>query len=163
MDKRLLSEMNAAYYRLEMKRSQIVSALFHRIFKLESGWYSGHYHKDDGGQWIRESYPIPVIGVKGLCDIEIQFDKLFVTTKLKRDVALDYSFKKFSAYEFEAYGVEDYLADFFHPGQTIEQMKENIEACEETEIGFSFVFPFGVEGKQLFEFIKRLRHEGFYY
>lgn len=163
MDKRLLSEMNAAYYRLEMKRAQVVSALLHRMFKLESGWYSGHYHKDNSGQWIRESYPIPVIGVKELCDIEIQFDKLSVSTKLERDVALDYSFKRFSVNEFEAYGVEDYLADFYHPGQTIEQMKEKIRASEEAEIGFSFMFPFDVEGRQLFEFVKRLRHEGFYY
>lgn len=163
MDKRLLSEMNAAYYRLEMKRSQVVSALLHRIFKLDSGWYSGHYHKDNSGQWIRESYPIPVIGVKELCDIEIQFDKLSVSTKLERDVALDYSFKRFSKHEFEAYGVEDYLADFYHPGQTIEQMKEKIQASEEAEIGFSFIFPFDVEGKKLFEFVKLLRHEGFYY
>lgn len=163
MDKTLLSEINAAYSRLEMKRAQIISALFHGMFKLESGWYSGHYHKDDGGQWIRESYPIPVIGVKGLCDIEVQFDKLSVSTKLKRDVALDYSFQKFSVYEFEAYGVEDYLADFYHPGQTIEEMKEKIRASEEAEIGFSFMFPFDVEGRQLFKFVKRLRHEGFYY
>lgn len=163
MDKKLLSEMDAAYSRLEMKRSQVVSALFQRMFKLESGWYNGHYHKDDGDQWIRESYPIPVIGVKGLCDVEIQFDKLSVSTKLKRDMALDHSFQKFSAHEFEAYGVEDYLADFYHPGQTIEQMKEKIQASEEAEIGFSFAFPFEVDGKQLFEFVKLLRHEGFYY
>ncbi len=28
---------------------------------------------------------------------------------------------------------------------------------------FSFVFPFDVEGKQIFEFVKLLRCEGFYY
>ena len=101
--------------------------------------------------------------MNGFCDIEIQFDKISVSTKLKRDVALTYSFEKFSEYEFEAYGVEDYLADFYHKGQTLQEMKENIRACNEAEIGFSFVFPFGVEGKQIFEFVKLLRREGFYY
>ncbi len=163
MDKQLLNEINAAYYRLELKQAEIVHALFHRIFEQESGWYNGHYHKGDNESWLRESYPIPVIGVKGFCDIEIQFDKISVSTKLKRDVALAYSFEKFSGYEFEAYGVEDYLADFYHPGQTVQELKENIRACYEKEIGFSFVFPFDVEGKQIFEFVKLLRREGFFY
>ena len=116
MDKELLKEINIAYNRLEMKQAEITHALFHRIFELESGWYNGHYHKGEDGNWFRESYPIPVIGIKGICDIEIQFEKITISTKLKRDMALAYSFEKFSGYEFEAYGVEDYLADFYHAG-----------------------------------------------
>lgn len=162
MDKELLNALNTAYYRLEMKQAEIVYALFHRIFELESGWYNGHYHKGDDGNWFRESYPIPVIGVKGFCDIEIQFDQISVSTKLKRNTALAYSFEKFSGYEFEAYGVENYLADFYHAGQTIQEMKENIRTCDEKEIGFSFVFPFDAAGKEIFEFVKLLRREGFY-
>lgn len=163
MDRELLYEINAVYHRLEMKQAEITHALFHRSFELESGWYNGHYHRNDAGDWHRESYPIPVIGVKGFCDIEIQFDRISVSTKLKRNAALAYSFEKFSGYEFEAYGVEDYLADFCHAGQTVQEMKENIRACDEREIGFSFVFPFDVEGAQIFEFVKLLRREGFFY
>ena len=146
-----------------MKQAEIVHALFHRIFELESGWYNGYYHKDDNGNQIRETYPIPVIGVKGFCDIEIQFDKISISTKLKRNTALAYSFEKFVGYQFEAYGVTDYLSDFYHTGQTIQEMKDCICACDEKEIGFSFIFPFGIEGKQIFEFVKLLRREGFYY
>lgn len=163
MDKQLLKEINTAYCRLELKQADIVHALFHRISVLESGWYNGHYHKEDNGNWSSESYPIPVISVKGFCDIEIQFDKISVSTKLKRNYALTYSFDKFTGYEFEAYGVEDYLADFYHPGQTVQELKENIRTCNEKEIGFSFSFPFDIEGKQIFEFVKLLRREGFYY
>lgn len=163
MDKELLKGINAIYYRLEMKQAEITHDLFHRTFELESGWYNGHYHTGEDGNWFRESYPIPVIGIKGICDIEIQFDKISISTKLKRDMALAYSFEKFSGYEFEAYGVEDYLADFYHAGQTVQEMKENIHACDEKEIGFSFVFPFDVEGAQIFEFVKLLRREGFFY
>ena len=163
MNEELLKEINAAYYRLEQKQAEIAHALFHRIFELESGWYNGHYHKGDDGSWFRESYPIPVIGVKGFCDIEIQFDRISISTKLKREVALSYSYEKISGYEFEAYGVEDYLADYYHPGQTIQELKKNIRACKESEIGFSFAFPFDVEGKQILEFVKLLRREEFFY
>ena len=104
-----------------------------------------------------------MIDVKGLCDIEIPFDKITISTKLKRNAALEYSFEKFAGCEFEAYGVDDYLTDFYHPGQTVQDLKENIRGCDEKEIGFSFVFPFEVDGKQIFEFVKLLRREGFYY
>ena len=92
-----------------------------------------------------------------------RFDKISVSTKLKRNAALAYPFDTFAGYEFEAYGVEDYLADFYHAGQTIQEMKDNIRGCDEQEVGFSFVFPFDIEGKQVFEFVKLLRREGFYY
>lgn len=163
MDKELLKEINAVYHRLEMKSTQITHALLQKTFELKSGWHNGHYHKGDDGSWFRESYPIPVIGVKGFCDIEIQFDIISVSAKLKRDAALAYSFEKFAGVEFEAYGVENYLADFYHAGQTVQDMKTNICDCDETEIGFSFVFPFDIDEKQIVEFVRLLRREGFYY
>ena len=163
MIQELFHEMQRFYDRLETRSGQLFHALFHRVFELEVGWYSGHYHKMEDGNWTREAYPIPVIGVKGFCDIEVQPDHISVSTKLERSTALNYSFVKFAEYDFEAYGVEDYLADFYHPGQTIEELKENIRACQEQEIGFSFSFPFDVNGQKMYEFVKLLRREGFYY
>ena len=156
MDRQALNEI---YYPLELKQAALVRALSHGGFGVESGWYNGHYHKDEAGNWCRESYPIPVIGVTGLCDIELPFDKITVSTKLKRDAALAFPFEKLAEYEFEAYGVEDYLADFYRPEQTEQDLKENIRICDEKEI----VFPFDVDGKQIFEFAKLLYQEGFYY
>ncbi len=161
--KDFLCEVNAAYYQLEMRMAQIAHALLHRIFEIESGWYNGHYHKNDVGDWQRESYPIPVVAVKGFCDIEISFDKISVSTKLKRAKALEYSYDKILQYTFEVFGVEDYLCDYYKSGMTIEELKTNISLCNEQEIGFAFYFPFDVEGKEIFEFVKLLRREGFYY
>lgn len=155
--------LNEVYAGLETKRNEIICALTHRIFELESGWYNGHYQKNSDGNWVRDAYPIPVISVKGLCDIEIQFDRISISTKRNRDDALAYSYGKLMEYEFDVYGVEDYLGDYYHPGQTLEELKDNIKASDEAEIGFSFTFPFAVKGKHLFEFAKLLRREGFYY
>lgn len=155
--------LNEVYSGLEAKHDEIIHALRHRIFELKSDWYNGHYQKNHEGKWVRDAYPIPVITVKGLCDIEIQFDRIDVSTKLKRDAALAYSYDKLMDYEFEAFGVEDYLSDYYHTGKTAHDLKDNISASSETEIGFCFTFPFVVDGKQLFEFVKFLRLEGFYY
>lgn len=159
----LLNEMNTAYHRLEAKHNELVKALAHRMFELESGWYNGHYQKSAGGKWIRAAYPIPVISVKGLCDIEIQFDGISVSAKLERAAALAYSFETLMEYEFEAYGVADYLSDYYQPGRTVREMKDNIRASAEKEIGFSFSFPMETEGERIFKLVKLLRREGFYY
>lgn len=60
-------------------------------------------------------------------------------------------------------GIEDYLINFYYPGQTVENLKEKVRNCNEIEIGFSFIFPFEVDEKQIFNFIKMLYQEGFYY
>ena len=156
-------EMNAAYDRLEKKHCALVQALSHRIFELESGWFNGHYQKNEDGSFRRDSYPIPVISVKKLCDIEIQFDRIDISTKLTREKALTYSYEKIMKYSFEAYGVEDYLGDYYHEGQTIPELRENILGGKEKEIGFSFTFSFDTEEDRIFEFGKLLRREGFYY
>lgn len=159
----LLKEMNEAYHQLEWKHAEIAHSLFHRIFNIESGWYNGHYAKAADDTWQRQSYPIPVISVKGYCDVEISFEQLSVTTKLKRAKALTYSYDRIKNYDFEVYGVENYLCNFYHKGQTIAELKNNIAQSDEREIGFSFVFPFNIDGKDMFEFVKLLRREGFYY
>ena len=162
MDQESLRELQGFYARLETRSGQLFHALLHEGFELETGWYSGHYHKSDHETWVRESWPIPVIGVKGFCDIEVQSDQISVSTKRKRSAALHDTYEKFAGYAFEAYGTEDYLADFYHSGQTIEELKENIRACREREIGFSFVLSFDIEDRQICEFVALLRREGFY-
>lgn len=164
MDKKsLLKELNTAYNELEMKEAELAHALYHRIFELESGWYNNHYYKNDDGDWSRAAYPIPVMSVKGYCDIEISFEAVTISTKLRRKAALAYSYENISQYEYEVYGVEDYLTDYYHAGQTVQDLKDNIAKSDEKEIGFSFRFPFEVEGEQILEFVKLLRREGFYY
>ncbi len=58
MNQERLNDLNTAYYRLETKQAEIIHALSHGIFELESGWYNGHYHKGDNDNWVRESYPM---------------------------------------------------------------------------------------------------------
>lgn len=159
----LLDEMQKAYRCLELKYFQMWSGLNHRIFTLDGGWFNGHYERADGGGWVAQAYPIPVISVKGYCDVEIGFDKITVSTKRKRADALSYSFEKVKNYAFEAYGVENYLTDFYRPGQTIADMKGAIEKSDEKEIGFSFTLDWETDQEQIYEFVKLLGREGFYY
>lgn len=80
--------LNQVYSRLELKRAELTYALFHRIFELESGFYNGHYRKQEDGRFYMDYYPIPVISVKNYCDIEIGLNNISISTNLKRNAAL---------------------------------------------------------------------------
>lgn len=159
----LLEEINAAYSQLEARRMSVYFTLFRRMFQLEYGWYNGHYSRGEDGEWVKDSYPIPVVSVKGLCDVEISFTGITLTTKMRRTQALEYSFEKFVNYDFEAYGVVDYLNDYRSKGESIEEFKKNLKGTKEREIFITFTIPEDMIDEKLYNFAKLLKREGFYY
>lgn len=161
--KEFLIELNTAYKRLDEKAVEIANAVFHRMFAIECGWYNGSHYKREDGRWCEVSFPIPIITIKGLCNIEIRFDRIIVFTKQSREDVLNYSFDKFLGYEFEAYGAEDYYSEFFCIGSTIEKMKETVRKSRQKEVEFWFGFPFDTNETAFFEFAKLIKREGFYY
>ncbi len=161
MYKQILHLLNVEYSRIEKKTKDLENALTLNDFNAKCGWYNGHY-RAEGKKWIREAYPVSVIEVCGICDIEIGFYDVSVSTKLKREKALEYSFEKLTGYPFEAYGANDYLTNLYESGQPLPVLKENIENCSECEICFSFVFPFNIGGSTICKLIALLRNDYFY-
>jgi len=72
-------------------------------------------------------YPIPVISVQDLCDIEIDLDNVCISTKLSKQNALSFNCDKVAHLEFEVFGVEDYLADYYLPGEEISTLLQKIK------------------------------------
>lgn len=82
------------------------------MFEPKLGYYSGHFRRQGDGRMVVDTYPIPVVEVKGYCDVEINLDCIIISTKLCRTDALIYSYDKFTRFEFE-YGLDDYACGFF--------------------------------------------------
>ncbi len=162
ISQKLQEEINVAYDLLERRQTELVRALRQEGFSTVSGWYNGHYHKTENGGWRREAYPIPVVTVKGVCDMEISFDGISVSAKRKREAALAASYEDLSGYAFEAFGVEDYLRDFYQREMTVAELKSNIAQSSEEEIGFAFPFPMDVGEGEILALVKLLRRDGFY-
>ena len=158
-------ELNEIYKKLENRMHRIIAPFtsLHKGFEFFCGYYSGHYYKNAEGKYVMDFFPIPVVTVKGLCDIEIDLDKVSVSTKLRREVALNYSYDKLSVYEFEVYGVDEYLDDFYVKGNSYAELVENIASSKEKEIGFSFLFSKDVDAEVIYKCVKFLRKEGFFY
>ncbi len=160
-EKETIDLLNQVYRRLEGKGTELLKAL--RRFDAKLAWYSGHSRRQPDGSFAADHFPIPVVEVKGCCDIEINLDSVTVSATLRREDALAFSYEKLSKYEFEAYGVEDYLGDLYRPGMTVRELTQNICRCAEEEIGFSFRFDFDADGDAVYDFVKLLRREGFYH
>ena len=73
----------------------------HGGFKIQSGFYNGHYHRNTEGNYQPDSYPIPVISVKGLCDIEIDFDGNSITSKLSKEQIISFDWNLLGEVRFE--------------------------------------------------------------
>lgn len=158
-------ELNAIYQRMEAKCREVCAA-FVKVrsqFRISSAYFGGHYARNAQGSYEMDYFPIPVVTVKGLCDIEIGLEGINVSTKLKREAAIAFDYKQLVGQEFEVYGVEDYLNDFYRHGDCIETMLGRIKESEEKDIGFSFPFARETDGDQLYRFALRLKQWGFYY
>ena len=151
-------ELNEIYMKLDKKAHELS-----KIFQCAFGYYNRHYYKNESGQNEMDYFPIPVITIENICDIEIGLNEITVTTKLTKDGVLSYDFEGIKGYNFEAYGVEDYLDDFYTAGSTIDMMLEKVSNSSEENVFFSFCFPFETDADTIYKFVKFIRTEGFFY
>lgn len=155
-------ELNALYCKWEVRTAVAARCVEECGFDYAVGFYNGHYGKNAQGEYERECYPIPVITVKGLCDVQLELDAVALSARLSKQSALQFDYGVLRGYEFEVYGVEDYLADYYVGGD-IAALRENILKSDETEIEFQFAFPIDLDGARFADLLKLLQANGFYY
>lgn len=158
-----INALNSFYKKLDTKACEIINT-FNQNYELKStyGYYNGHYYMNNG-EYEKSFFPIPVIDVKNLCNIEINPHFISITAKLGRENAMTYNYDKLKSCKFEVYGVENYLKDFYKAGQPIDELLRNIERSSEKEIGFSFEFSKDAALNELYLFALFLKKECFYY
>ncbi|MDE7438897.1 MAG: hypothetical protein K2N23_00045 [Clostridia bacterium] len=156
-------QLNGFYKNLDGKAEQIKDVLVKNGFKAEKKYYNGHYNKDASGNYVMDYYPIPVIEVEGLCDIEIVGIHINISTKTSIKNAIQLNYENLSEYYYEVYGVVDYLSDYYRSGEDIVKLYKNLEACKETEIGFGFSFVNNTTADKILSVAVVLKENGFYY
>lgn len=158
-----LDKLNSFYKALEDRKNEIVSLLASYGCDFTVGYYNGHYSKRADGHYEIEFYPIPVISIAGLCDIEINVMDTTISTKLTKERAICFDYSQISGYTFEVYGVEDYLADYYAKGDSIKAMIGKIQMSDEKQIGFSFCFDTVFHGEELSGLLRLFSSCGFFY
>lgn len=156
--------LNRLYAPLDDKVRGLVMALakLNGSCQVASGFFNGHYHKNEAGQYQKDRYPIPVISVVGLCDIEIDFDGISVTTKLSKGHIVSFDWGTLGTARFEVYGVENFLNDYGND-RVSSAVKGRVQLSDEHEFFVSFFLNGDTDGKELLKFLELLRRNHFYY
>lgn len=156
--------LDAAYAPLDQRAKNILQFLKDAGFsRLSYGYFAGHSWADETGQYHRDDFPIPVITVKGLCDIELDFEHTSVTAKLTKSAALSLDDTALQDMRFIMYGVEDFQREFKKEAESIAVALDQLKNCGEEELFFSFLFPDDVEQEEILLALKKLSRLGFYY
>jgi hypothetical protein len=151
--------LNAEYGKLDSLVNSICEKL-NISYHVE--FYNGHFSKDKYGNWTEMKYPIPVINIQDLCDIEVDLDVIGVSTRISKEQALKYDWNKLLDYDFEVHGIIDFLSDYHLPPYNISDLQKNIRSSEELEIGVSFNFLNDGKAEKIIELIEFLKMEPFY-
>lgn len=130
--------LNNIYESMCKKSKYIQKLLKENGYESKNGFYNNHSVRDKNGNWITEYFPIAVITVEQLCDIGIDIKSIFIETKIKKEKAVKFDFRRFLNYQFEVYGIEEYLNDFYNDTLMIEDIEKRIETSREREIGIGF-------------------------
>lgn len=155
--------LNDFYKKLDGEAEQIKNILIKNGFKCEKKYFNGHYNKNAAGEYVKDYFPIPVIEVKDLCDIEIVGNRINISSKTSLERALHFDYGKISDYYYEVYGVVDYLSDYYKSGEELKVLYRNLETSEEEEIGFAFSLASDASIDKIFNIISILKSGGFYY
>ena len=156
--------LNNIYTPIVNKTHEIISNFIklHGDYEVSSGFFNGHYHKNSSGLYQEDKYPIPVISVKGLCDIEIDFDNLTITSKLNKEQVEIFDWQTLIDIPFEIYGVNDYLKDYGN-NTNVNDIRNVISLSFEKEFFISFMFDEDVSSEDILKFVRKIERCGFYY
>ena len=161
MNKKELNEFyRTLYTKAQRLKSPFVSTS--EKYKCSMDFFNGHYSRNDSGDYEIEYFPIPVISIIDVCDIEVGIDSITVSTKLPRIEAEAFDYSLLEGYEFEAYGVENYLEDYYTNGSTIDDFIQKVKCSDEENIGFSFAFD-NLDEDGAYAFVEFLIDNKFFY
>lgn len=119
---------------------------------------------DNAAQYSDDNYPIPVIRLSDLCEVEIYTDVISVFTRLKYDRVQKLDFSRLAGYDFEVYGYDGgQLIDFSDGDTTVQETKDNILNSNTEVADFYFDFPFDCGEDEILTLVTLLHDEGFFF
>lgn len=156
--------LNQIYQPISNMSHELVGALtgLHGGYQITNGFFNGHYHRNADGEYQADAYPISVISVMGLCDIEIDFDGISVTAKLSKESIRRFDWGLLGAIPFEVYGAEQYLTDY-GSNQNPDEIGNRTQLSAEREFFVSLSLPVTISGDDVLKILEVLQKNGFYY
>lgn len=157
--KNKISKLNNLYQPTMDTIALICKILNTKKLNYKLGFYNNHEIKVDN-QFIKEIYPIPVVSCKANnIDIDIGIDLAtdnnyigFIELTLSKKNILLFDFNKLKNYDFEIYGLDNYLEDYYFGD--LEKTKELINHSTEKKFHISINIK---DINQIETFIEKIR------
>ena len=139
----LIINLNKLYSTVLNKVNILCEYLKSNEVPYKVGFYNNHEIKINN-HFVKEIYPIPVVCiVVDNIEIDIGFDLVnnkdyigFIELTFNKDGILNFDFSKLDEIDFEVYGYNDYIKDYYFGN--IEQMKQNINKSNENKFHVGF-------------------------
>lgn len=133
--------LNALYKKLYMQAESFMFGLNDRFYKSEIKLLMGSLMHYENEEYDEIFYPIPVVQVGRLCDVEFWLDKIIITARITlRDLKM-FDLSKLQNYEYEFYGCREYPYLFYKKADTnFKEKLDELYKLYEKEIGIQIYF-----------------------
>ena len=110
-------------------------------------------------------YPVLVIKIKYLCDVELWFDKIIITARTDITNLLEFDISKFERFNYDLYGCKEYPYMFYNKNMSIDLNDKLNELKElgEKEIGIQVYLDKDIEKEEFGKVIKHLYNMKIFY
>ncbi len=130
--------LNSTYEVLYRRVQSAGKLLAEAGYTARWGWFNLHGSVRDG-EYRVELFPVPVITVGHWCEVILELDCICIDAHLSCDQGRVFDWKDLP-WPFEVYGVEDYTADLYRPGMSLDELPERIRRYG-GEIGLAIPLP----------------------
>lgn len=146
--------LNSIYIPVCDKASELNQGLEKAGYPASMQFYNNHSIKRNG-VFVTEFYPIPVISIKDIGDVGINFDSVWFEIVLPKDTAIKLNYAEISSkHKIEVYGTNDFLHDFFNETIDVSDVVSNISNSSEADVCILFYLSKDTVCGQLLEIIR---------
>lgn len=129
------------------------------LTKLLSKTYKTSYKYTT--EYNKESYPLPVVSVSGLCEIVLNEYEIDINTKISKSNLLKINFDDFKNYDFDIYPINDYFNDLYEKGMSNKEVLEKIKSSNYKNFGLTFIVPLDMSNTSIRKLINLLEINNF--
>ena len=177
LNEKFKADLNEFYQSLTAKAQSLMKALMPLVdpqLLMSMSYLIKHYIRnmykrreatpEKAAETSEDNYPIPVIRLSDLCEVEIYTDVISVFTRMKCSEVEKFDFLQLAGYTFEVYGYDSgRLIDFSDGETTLQETKDNILKSNTEVADFYFDFPFDCGEDEILTLVTLLHDARFFF
>lgn len=159
------NKLTVIYKELFNKIEELEYSLNHKIydFEIDLMFSSLMQYEDEAVNDV--FYPVLVLKIKNLCDVELWFDKMIITARMNINDLINYDIKKLNIFNYDLYGCREYPYMFYNKNMNInlyDKLKE-LKEMDEKEIGIQIYLNKDIEKEEFNKCINFLKKQEIFY